>query len=158
MKKPRKPVSGAIFEFDAPGGFVYGQYVLWHDKKGFLVRAFQGLHPNPLPPEEVVCLPEQFVTFLSILGALRAGHVRVIGQGPIPSCYATIPLFRRGFLTKEQREAGRAHENVFFWDGTNDWRVGKITEEQRKMPILITMFDDSFVESILTGWRHEHRY
>lgn len=158
MKRPRKPEVGAIIEFDAPGGFVYGQYLLWNDKYGFMVRAFQGLHPSPLPAGEAVCLPEQFVTFLSLLGALKAGHVRVIGQGPIPSSYASMPVFRRGFLTKEQREAGRAHENVHFWDGRKDWRVGKITQEQRKMPVLIIMFDNSFVESILTGWRHEHRY
>ncbi|WP_233212723.1 hypothetical protein [Collimonas sp. PA-H2] len=49
----------------------------------------------------------------------------------IPEHSRNTPVFRAGVVDPATNKV----ETWWFWDGDKEWKVGAITEEQRKLPI-----------------------
>lgn len=143
---------GDIFEIPTPKGLAYGQYLLRHNKYGALVRMFSKFHEQR-PTELAEIMGEvQFVHFFALQGAVNKDIVTIVGNAPIPKEYSTMPIFRNGSV----HPATGKVEVWWFWDGEKDWRVGALTPEQRKMPILGVCNDTYLIERLVEGWRPEN--
>ena len=65
-----------------------------------------------------------------------------------PSENKAFPVFRDGIADPRTEKVAV----WWFWDGEKEWRVGKITPEQRKMPIRSLWNCKMLVERIEEGW------
>jgi len=144
---------GDIFSIKTPNGEAYFQYVKNNKLMGSLIRVFPGTHL--LPPENWSPLVEQetnFWIFFPVGAALKKGIIRKIANCPIPVHAEKTPLFRAGVVDPS---TGRV-ENWWLWDGEKEWKVGKLTDEQRRLPIRGSWNDTLLVERIQSGWLPEH--
>ena len=140
---------GDVVEIPTKKGLAYAQYTHKNAQWGALIRVLPGFHaarPPDLGP--VVAGPERFVTFFPLQQAINRGIFEIVGQAEVPPAARPFPLFRvAGFVDRE----GRVHD-WYLWDGGQDRKIGKLTDEQRKLPILAVWNDTWLVEAIEEGW------
>lgn len=146
MKRPR---IGDIIEIPTAKGLCYAQYPHQHPQFGGLIRVFDRLfseRPNEL--QKAAQGPVRFSTFFPVRAAIKRGIFRVVGNQEIASQNREFPVFRDGLEDPRTNKV----TTWWFWDGEREWKVGQITEEQRKMPIRAVWNDTFLVNRIESGW------
>jgi hypothetical protein len=147
MKKP--PKIGDIIEIPTANGRAYAQYTHQHPTHGGLIRVFDTLFESrPDTFSEIVGGRVRFSTFFPIAAAVKRGLISVVGNEEIAPHNRSFPVFRNGVADPTTKKVA----TWWFWDGQKEWKVGAITSEQRKMPILGVWNDTLLVERIETGW------
>ena len=142
---------GDIVEIETPVGLAYALYTHHDVEFGAMLRVFDELHAKrPRVPEEVLMHEVRFSTFYPLRAALREGLVRIAGNAPVPDCLRTFPLFRAAGLVDPTR---RRVQDWWLWDGQKEWRVGRLTPEQRKLPIRAVWNHTYLFDRIVDGWR-----
>jgi hypothetical protein len=141
--RPLKP--GDIFEIETKDGFSYFQYTHKSQLMGPLIWVLEGKFQEPKELADVQSLPHLYATFFPVQGVHKAGLIRWLGTTPIPVSRQRFPLFRDG----------TGQDNWWLWDGEKEWRVGKITKEQRKLPLRRIYNFPFLVQLIETNWLPE---
>ncbi len=62
-----------------------------------------------------------------------------------------MPTFRTGVINPKTGKV----DVWWLWDGNREWKIGAISEEQRKFPIRGSWNDTLFIERIEEGWLPE---
>ena len=111
---------------------------------------FEELHPSrPDDLAAVVNGPIRFATFFPLQAAVKAKCVEVAGNVPVPSHLKSCPLFRAaGYINPATHRV----EDCWLWDGDKEWRIGKLTEEQLRLPIRAGWNDTLLRERIEADW------
>ena len=144
---------GDILEFRTSRGFVYAQYTHKVSPYGALIRVFsKAYRVRPSNLIDVVSDKVQFATFYALNSVLRQKLIERVGNAPVSPVNQKLPIFRNNLDCPLQ---GRA-KVWYFWDGVKEWKVGEITEEQRKYPVLGVCGTELVIERIETGWRAEN--
>jgi len=105
------------------------------------------------PPEfGIACRARnEFLDFLSHHRRVEARGHTVSGTLQIPDHAQKTPLFRAGVVDPA---IGKV-KTWWLWDGEKEWKVGSISEEQRKLPIRGAWNDTLLVERIESDWLPE---
>jgi hypothetical protein len=152
MKRPR---IGDIIEIPTAKGLAYAQYTHQHPQFGGLIRVFDTLHEKR--PDNFGSLVKgdvRFSTFFPLQAAVKRGIYSVVGHQEVASPNKPFPIFRNGIADPETKKVSA----WWFWDGQKEWRVGEITPEQRKFPLLGVWNDTMLVCRIEEGWHPETDY
>jgi hypothetical protein len=140
---------GDIIEIQTAEGLAYAQYTHQHPTHGGLIRVFDLLFQNrPSDFLAVANTPVRFSTFFPVAAAIRRGIFSVVGHEKIAPDNQSFPVFRNGVADPKTKKVAA----WWFWDGEKEWKVGKITPEQRRMPIVEVWNDALLIERIETGW------
>jgi len=70
----------------------------------------------------------------------------------IPPQLKDFPVFRAGI---NWDPGSTVVACWYFWDGENEWRVGKINDEQRKMPVRGIWGEGLIIECLEEGYTAE---
>jgi len=144
---------GDIVEIRTRKGLAYAQYTHRHENYGALIRVFDRLYKSrPADIAEVASNPVRFTTFFPLQAAVNRHIVDLVGKVRVPERLQAFPLFRDGVADPP---TGRVAV-WWLWDGEREWRVGKLTSEQRRLPIRGIWNDTFLVERIEEGWRPEN--
>lgn len=143
---------GDIIEIPTAKGLAYAQYVLKNERWGSLLRVLPGFHrARPDDFAEVVRQQERFVTFFPLQAAISQKIFEVVAREEVPEAARSLPLFRAaGFIDLE----GKVHD-WWLWDGEREWRVGQLTDELRRLPILGIWNDTYLIGRIEEEWTPE---
>ena len=147
-----KPKPGDIFEIRTAKGNAYAQYTHEHAQLTSLIRVFEGLYPS-LPTDwgKIVAGPVQFSTFFPLKAAVQRGISKIVAHQPVAEPNKSFPIFRSGIVDPKTRKVAV----WWLWDGENEWKIGNLTPEQRKLPIREIWNDALLVQRIEEGWRPE---
>lgn len=146
---------GDIIEIATNKGFVYGQYTHEHTqppRMGSLIRILGSFFEER--PPDFGLLAESisvFKTFVPLARSVNLKLVSIVANEPIPNRESQFPVFRNGTIDPASGKV----ENWWFWDGNKEWRVGRITSEQKRMPILELVTVPELVKRIESGWTPE---
>ena len=146
---------GDIVEIRTSIGIAYALCSHEHTEKpkfGCLIRVFEPLYkarPNNIT--EVVESDVLFTTFFPLRAALKQGVVDVVSNVAVPKRLTSFPIFRNGNINPASK---RVH-TWSFWDGLKEWRVGKLTPEQRSYPLLAVWTYPLLLERVESRWRPE---
>src|SRR5258708_1271461 len=146
MMVSRKRVRvGDVLEVTMPKGLAYFQYTHQHPTHGGLIRVLNGLFDErPSNIRALVNDQERFVIFFPVRAAASRGLISIVAHEDIPLRAQAFPLFKAG-------DPG----NWWLWDGQREWRVGKLTSDQRKLPVRETWNLTMLVTRIAQGWAPE---
>lgn len=145
-------VIGDIIEISTAKGLAYAQYTHKHPEFGFLMRCVEGIwQARPQNFTEVVKKPNRFVFFFPLHSVIKQGLLKKVGNEKVPEEFQTFPLFRTGMVMPNRKVASWR-----LWDGSNSWIVGKLTEEQKRLPIRGVWNLEYLVENIESEWRPEY--
>jgi len=149
----KRPKIGDVVEIESKKGFSYAQYTHKHKQYGALLRVLPGFYKNqPDDFSEMVKICHRFYCFFPLGAAINRGIFKIAGNAAIPDKFREFPVFRAaGFIDPTTRKV----DDWWLWDGEEEWRVGAITEEQRKMPIRGIWNDTILIERIESGWMPE---
>lgn len=143
---------GDVVEIPTAKGLSYAQVTHRVKSWGPLLRVIEGSfgeRPEQLGP--VVAGPEQFSVFFPLQAAVNQGIFEVVGNEALTEQAARFPLFRlEGHIDRD----GRVHD-WYLWDGKKEWKVGSLTAEQRKLPLLCVINDTLLIEWIEQDWKPE---
>jgi hypothetical protein len=143
---------GDVFGIKTANGEAYFQFVKKVAPMGSLIRVLPGTYSNGRPDwDELVGLDTNFWIFFPVSAALKQGVVQKITNCAIPEHSRNTPVFRAGVVDPTTSKV----ETWWFWDGDKEWKVGAITEEQRKLPIRGSWNDTLLVKRIEDGWLPE---
>jgi len=146
---------GDIIEIPTQKGLVYAQYTHEHSESphfGSLIRVFSDFYDErPEDFNEVAKSQTKFGTFFPLEISVKLKLVTIVANKPIISKSQRFPIFRAGLRAPK---TGRV-EVWWFWDGEKEWKVGEITEDQRKLPIRQIVNYAELVKMIESGWTPE---
>lgn len=148
-----RPKVGDVVELRARSGFIYAQYVNKEKMFGHLVRVFPGVFDSPPSSfSDVVQGKEQFLAFFPLGAAIRRGLVRVVANEQVPTEYKDFPTFKAGWKDPRTGQVS----NWWLWDGEREWRVGYLSEEEkRKYPSREAINDTLLIERVESNWQPE---
>ncbi|WP_321867675.1 hypothetical protein [Paraburkholderia tropica] len=145
--------SGDVFGIRTSGGEAYFQYVKKVAPMGSLIRVLPGVFADaPADLESLVAIETNFWIFFPVGAAFFRGIVRKVGRYAIPDHSESVPVFRAGVVDPA---VGKVVD-WWFWDGETEWRVGSITDEQRRLPIRGSCNDTMLIKRIEERWLPEH--
>jgi hypothetical protein len=151
MRANRKKVPriGDVIEIDTARGRAYAQYTHEHPQYGSLLRVLPGFSTvRPQSFMELVEKREKFFVFFPLRAAVRQGLVTRVAGERIPEWAQEFPKMRaRGGVTKDGRVL-----NWWIFDGRREWRVDRLTEEQRSLPIRSIWTYPLLVERLEEEW------
>ena len=143
---------GDIVEITTKRGLAYAQYTHRHRRYGALLRVLEGLcEERPGSFRGLAGGKMRFHTFFPLQAAVNRGIVAIVGNESVPDHAKDFPVFRAGVVDPRTGRVGV----WWLWDGKNEWRVGELTSEQRKMPIRGVVNDTILIERIESGWTPE---
>lgn len=143
---------GDVYSINASRGKAYLHYVCKMPPMGTLIRVLPGIHSEP--PKvmgDLVAEWTNFWIFFPISAAENKGIIERVANFALPEHSKTPPLFRAG---NRDPLTGKVVD-WWFWDGEKEWRVGAITEDQRKLPIRGAWNDTMLIKRIEEGWLPE---
>jgi hypothetical protein len=147
---------GDIVEIQTGVGIAYALHSHRHTdspKFGSLIRVFDSLYEvRPQNLDHLAQTEVMFSTFFPLQAALKNGLVKVVGNVPVPDSLAALPIFRNGVPHPKTKKV----DVWWLWDGTKEWRVGTLTPEERKYPLLGIWNYPLLVERIETHWKPEN--
>ena len=155
MARGRWARIGDIIEIRTSRGLAYAQYTHEHStppRYGSLLRILPGFYDTrPKTFDVLVQQPYLFMAFFPLNAAIRQGIVERVAHVPVPPDLKEFPIFRCGMTNPA---TGKIHD-WWLWDGKREWRVGTLTEEQKKLPtchivndtMLIIMMERGTAES-----------
>jgi hypothetical protein len=151
----KRPQIGDIIEIPTAVGLAYAQYTHQHDKPpkmGALIRVFDRIFDRrPTDWSDIAASPVRFSTFTPLSVAVHRGTFKVVGHHEVADENKVFPLFRNGNPHLQTKKVAV----WWLWDGEKEWMVGKITDEQRKLPLLAIMNDGFLIMRIEQGWTPE---
>jgi choline dehydrogenase-like flavoprotein len=143
---------GDVIEIPTRVGLAYAQFSHLHPRYNALLRVLPGkFDSRPSDLSTLVAGKERFVTFFPLQAAVNQGILCVAGNYPIPSAASSFPLFRTGIEDPQTRKV----KVWWLWDGEKEWKVGDITQEQRKLPLRGIWNDTLLIERIEADWTPE---
>jgi hypothetical protein len=146
------PKSGDIVEVRTSRGLAYAQLKHKHRTFGSLIRLIDGFHESrPSDLEALAAGCTRFVTFFPLGAAVRRGFVVIIGNASIPVDAKEFPVFRDGVADPKTKSVAI----WWLWDGEKEWRVGTLTDQQKKYPIRAVWNDTLLVSRLESGWTPE---
>jgi hypothetical protein len=147
----RELTVGEVVEIPTRKGFAYAQNTGRWPKWEYLIRVLPGTYKKrPTDLRSLVAQKERFVTFFALGKAIADGDFQLVGRENVPAC-PEPRLFRvRGFIDR----AGKVR-NWFIWDGKKSWRVEKLDDEQRRLPIRTLPNLASLIHKIENDWTPE---
>lgn len=114
-----------------------------------MIRVFDALFENRPPGfSELVNGPVRFSTFFPVAAAIKRAVFKVVGHENIAANNQSFPIFRNGIADAKTNKVAV----WWFWDGEREWKVGTISQAQRKMPIVGVWNDTLLIERIEAGW------
>jgi hypothetical protein len=140
---------GDIIEIPTAKGLAYAQFSHQHPRYGALVRVLPDIFKSR--PENLVHLAKQreiFFTFLPLQAAVNQKIFEVVANYPVPELAKQFPLFRAGVVDPVAKKV----KSWWLWDGEQEWQVGRLTPDQKKLPIRGIWNDTLLVERIESGW------
>lgn len=144
---------GDVLEIATPKGFAYAQYTHKHQLMGDLIRVLPGIfHDRPDDIDALLEEEPQFVTFVPLASFMKRKTCSTVANRPIPASQQEFPLFRNGLPNPSTQKV----ENWWLWDGVQEWKVGQLSKEQRKLPIMEVWNDTLLIERIVAKWRPEN--
>ena len=142
---------GDIVEFATKNGLAYAHYTHENPTFGGVVRVFDVLHPvRPADFSEVAQGPVRFTTLFPVKIVVPRGLLKVVGHANIAPGNQPFPTFR-----KSNGDPRKLSDDWWFFEGEDLVRVGKITPEQRKYPLLQMWNEAMMIERIESGWTPE---
>lgn len=138
---------GDVIEIPTEKGLAFAQYTHHHPQFGWLIRVLPGFY-RERPPSlaQVVEQPARFSIFFPLAAAVNQRLFAIVGNEPIPEKDQRFPIFR---------DVMPGTKVWWLWDGTRSWRVGDLTEEQRKMPLRWIVNHKVLLDMIESGWTPE---
>jgi hypothetical protein len=144
--------SGDVFVIKTSRGGCYFQYVSKNPLMGAMIRVLPGIYENaPSDFLEVINKDTNFWIFFPVVAALKRGIICKVGNFDVPDFAKKFPLFRAGIVNSKTKRV----ESWWLWDGSEEWMVGEITDEQRKLPIRQIWNDTLLIERVEEGWLPE---
>jgi len=151
----KRPKIGDIIEIPTRHGFAYAQFTHKHRMYGALLRVYNTIYQTKqsldVIQSAVNSREPDFSTFFPLGAAVNRSIVSVVGNAPIPEKQKPFPLFRGGVVDQKTRKV----ETWWLWDGENEWPIGELASEQKRIPIRGVWNDTLLVERIETGWTPE---
>lgn len=142
---------GDIIEIPTAKGLAYAQFTHKHQQSphyGALIRVLDGLFESrPKDFAALVKKRHRFVIFSPLGAAVNRGIFVVVAHEEVPEEARNLPIFRGGNPDKNGKV-----ETWWLWDGEREWPIGKLTPEQRALPILGTVNDTALIHRIESGW------
>lgn len=142
--------TGDVVEVAIRDGFAYALYTHKHAVYGAMLRISATTFPDKreygfglLFDDEV-----QFSCFFPLAAAGKRSFVRIVGNIEVPPELGAFPMFRTGIPDPKTGRVG----DWWLWDGEDEWKVGAITDEQRKYPIRGVWNDTMLIERIESRW------
>lgn len=147
--KKKKAKFGDIIGIKTPKGFAYLQYTHKDPEYGDLLRVLPGVFDGePDSLESLSNLKELYFVFFPLSFALSKELVSVVGYAAIPEWAVEKPFLRRA--------GGRAPTGkVLNWwlnDGRREWKVDKLSEEQKNWSLAAIWNDTLLIQRICEGW------
>lgn len=143
---------GALIEIETRQGLSYALCTHRHEEYHYLLRIFSDKYQGrPEDISGIVLGDIQFSAFFPLGVALRKGIFDIAGYVDIPSSLQEFPLFRTGFYDKESRKV----LDWSLWDGESSYRVGKLSEKQKKYPVRGVWNDTLLISRIESGYTSE---
>jgi hypothetical protein len=142
---------GALLEIQTPEGLAYALYTHHNRLCGALIRVFEGIYSARPDSREILGKQILFSTFFPLRAALDTGAVVIIANVDVPTELRPFPLFRAGAVNPTTKRV----ETWWLWDGVKEWKVGQLTEEQKRLPIRGTWNDTLLISRIVQRWRPE---
>jgi hypothetical protein len=142
---------GDVFAIETKSGKAYFQFVKKIPPMGSLIRVLPGTYHDEPDLNALVEEKTNFWIFFPVSAALKQGIIQKANGCTIPAHSNETPTFRSGVVDPS---TGRV-DTWWFWDGKKEWKVGKITEEERKFPIRGSWNDTLLVQRIEEGWLPE---
>lgn len=147
-----KPEIGDIVEIKTSKGLAYAQLTHQHEIFGSLIRVFPGFsRTRPTNFDDLVNGPERFVAFVPLAALIRKGSISIVGKAIVPSHARSFPLFRSGVTNPKTRRV----ETWSLWDGQKTWKIGGLSEEQKKLPIRSIWTEALLFDRVECGWSPE---
>jgi hypothetical protein len=140
---------GDLLEIKTSRGLAYAQLTHIHDVYWFLIRVLPGLYerrPNDL--NVLVSQCELYVAFIALAGLVKSGSLTVVDNAPVPKWAMEFPLFRTGNPNPKTRLV----ESWSLWDGETSWKIGKLTDDQRRLPKRGIWGDQFLIDRLESGW------
>ena len=148
----RPPRVGDLIEIPTAKGLAYAQFTHKVPSYGHLIRVVEGIwRARPDPLDGVVNSATRFFTFFPVTAALNQHIVAHAGNLPVPPQFTDFPLMRKSGL----QPPGGGKVDWWLWDGKDEWRIGPLTPEQRKLSIAQVMNDTMLITRIESDWRPE---
>jgi len=140
---------GDIVEIKTSNGFVYAQYTHKHVRYGALLRIFKNNYiARPSDLDNVLKDDVVFSTFFPLKGAVKIGSVEIVGNLSVSNTLSQFPTFRAGVIDPSTGKVAI----WWLWDGEREWKIGRLTEEQKKFPIRGVWNDTLLIERIESNW------
>ena len=144
--------AGDIFSIKTGKGDAFFQFVRTVAPMGPLIRILPGTYPDEQPDlDALVARDTNFWIFFPVSAASKKGIVQKVAHCAIPEHARKMPVFRAGVVDPATSKV----ETWWLWDGEKEWKVGAITEEQRRLPIRGAWNDTLLVSRIEEGWLPE---
>ena len=144
--------SGDVFAIRTANGDAYFQFVNKIAPMGSLIRVLPGTYSDqPSDWDKLVSHKTNFLIFFPLAVAQKKGIAKKVAHCVIPKHARQPPLFRTGVVDPS---TGRV-DTWWLWDGEKEWKVGAVTEEQRRLPIRGSWNDTLLVKRIEEGWLPE---
>ncbi|SDO24230.1 hypothetical protein VRC24_00685 [Pseudomonas poae] len=142
---------GDVFAIETTNGKAYFQFVKKIPPMGSLIRVLPGTYKTEPNVNALVEEKTNFWIFFPVSAALKQGLIQKAKSCNVPGHSKETPTFRAGVVDPS---TGRV-DTWWFWNGDKEWKVGEITEEQRKLPIRGSWNDTLLVQRIEEGWLPE---
>jgi hypothetical protein len=144
---------GDVVEICTRQGRAYAIYTHLHPVYGALLRVFDQLRPvRPFEIADITRSAIRFSVFFPLQAAIENEIVEIVGNVSIPDELKAFPTFRAGMVNPISKQV----DKWWLWDGENEWEVGDLTEETRRLPIRGVWNDTLLINRIENGWRPEN--
>ncbi len=148
----RVPRIGDVIEIPTAKGLAYAQFTHKMPVYGRFIRVVEGIwRARPHALDEIVNAPTRFFIFFPVAAAVNQKIVTLAGNLPVPSQFAAFPLMRESGL----EPPGGGTVDWWLWDGKEEWRIGSLTPEQRKLSIAQIVNDTMLIHMIEGDWHPE---
>jgi hypothetical protein len=147
---------GDIVEIKTASEIAYALYSHQYAKPpkfGSLIRVFDLLYEiRPERLEDLVENQVMFSTFFPLQAAVNKALLSVVGNVSVPDRLADFPIFRSGTPDPNSKKV----KAWWLWDGNKEWRVGTLTPEERRYPLLAVWTYPLLIERIEKRWKPEN--
>jgi hypothetical protein len=103
---------------------------------------------RPSDFREIVCRPVRFSKFFPLVQAVNKEIFKVVSNEGVPENLGAFPIFR----SNPNPKAKSVDDGWWLWDGKKGWRVGILSNNQRKYPKRSIVNDTALIEMIEGKW------
>jgi len=143
---------GDVYSIRVASGCAYFQYTKKISPMGALIRVLPGAYMDTPDIETLIECDTNFWIFFPVSAALKKNVIMRVGNYYIPEHSRQPPVFRTGVVDPGTGKV----ETWWFWNGEKEWKIGQITEAQKKMPIRGAWNDTLLIQRINEGWLPEN--